>query len=115
MSEDISKKDFSKLLIDLENVTSQQKSLWREIYENALTDRANGKIMFDKLVELCDSKSAELSVHGPTIAKYMERMSKANDQLLKLSELVAEAKEASELVDSDTAYDQIEKGSRKKS
>jgi hypothetical protein len=102
-------KKFSDILDRIEDVPSQQKTLWLEIYANAVEDRARARSMFDVLVETCKSASGELAVHGATIAKFLERMSRANDQLGKLSELISLVKEKNDKIDIDDAYNAIEK------
>lgn len=84
-------KDFNDLLLQLSDVDDKKKKLWFEIYDNAITDRDNAFIMFHKLVVITSDKSNEHAIHGRTMATYLERMSKANDQLIKLSELVAKS------------------------
>jgi hypothetical protein len=100
-------KDFSGLLNQIESVNDKRKQLWKEIYENAITDRQNAYIMFTKLVMIVQDKSTEHAVHGKTISSYIEKMSKANDQLIKLAELVAKAEAASEVIDPDDMFDKI--------
>jgi hypothetical protein len=84
-------KDFSDLLDQIDNVTDKKKKLWKEIYENAITDRQNAYVLFNTLVDIVQEKSTEHAIHGKTLAIYIERMSRANDQIIKLSELVSKA------------------------
>jgi hypothetical protein len=100
-------KDFSGLLNQIESVNDKKKQLWKEIYENAICDRQNAYVMFTKLLMIVQDKSTEHAVHGRTISSYIERMSKANDQLIKLAELVARAESASEVIDPDDMFNQI--------
>ena len=100
-------KDFSGLLNQIESVNDKRKQLWKEIYENAICDRQNAYIMFTKLVMIVQDKSTEHAVHGRTIASYIEKMSKANDQLIKLAELVAKAEEATATIDPDDMFEKI--------
>jgi hypothetical protein len=100
-------KDFTGLLSQIESVNDKKKQLWKEIYENAITDRQNAYIMFTKLVMIVQDKSTEHAVHGRTISSYIERMSKANDQLIRLAELVAKAEQASESIDPDDMFNKI--------
>jgi hypothetical protein len=81
-------RDFSELLNKIEGVDDKKKQLWREIYENAITDRQNAFVMFVKLATITDNKSTEHAVHGRTMTAYIERMSKANDQLIRLADLI---------------------------
>ena len=100
-------KDFNGLLSQIESINDKKRQLWKEIYENAITDRQNAYIMFTKLVLIVQDKSTEHAVHGRTISSYIERMSKANDQLIRLAELVAKAESVSEKIDPDDMYDKI--------
>lgn len=100
-------KDFSGLLNQIESINDKKKQLWKEIYENSITDRQNAYIMFTKLVMIVQDKSTEHAVHGRTISSYIERMSKANDQLIKLAELVSKAESASESIDPDDMFNKI--------
>lgn len=89
-------KDFSDLLQQIDGVTDKKKRLWREIYENAVTDRQNAYVLFTTLVEMVQDKSTEHAIHGKTIATYIERMSRANDQIIKLAELVSRSEQKQE-------------------
>ena len=100
-------KDFSTLLNQIESLTDKKKQLWKEIYENAVCDRQNAYVMFVKLVMIVQDKSTEHAVHGRALSSYIERMSKANDQLIKLAELVAKAETASEAIDPDDVFNKI--------
>ena len=46
---------------------------------------------------------------GPTLSKYLERMNKSNDQLIKLAELIAKEEERSDSVDPDDIFKKIDK------
>ena len=89
-------RDFGELLKSIESLDDKKRQLWREIYENAISDRQNSYVMFTKLVRLVQDKSTEHAVHGKTIATFLERMSRANDQLIKLAELIAKAQKGDE-------------------
>jgi uncharacterized protein YeeX (DUF496 family) len=89
-------KDFSDLLHQIDGVTDKKKRLWKEIYENAVTDRQNAYVLFTTLVEMVQDKSTEHAIHGKTMATYIERMSRANDQIIKLAELVSKSEEKQE-------------------
>lgn len=100
-------RDFGGLLDQIETLTDKKRQLWREIYENAINDRQNAYVMFTKLVKITQDKSTEHAVHGKTIATYIERMSKANDQLIKLAELIAKADQKNEAIDSEEMFERI--------
>jgi hypothetical protein len=100
-------RDFGDLLKNIESLDDKKRQLWKEIYENAISDRQNAYVMFARLVTIVEKKSTEHAVHGKTIATYIERMSKANDQLIKLAELIAKAERGSEEIDSEEMFRKI--------
>ena len=105
-------RDFTNLLDKIDGLIDKKKQLWREIYQNAITDRQNAWMMFDELVSIVRGKTTEHAVHGRSLASYLERMNKANDQLIKLAELVAKADSVTGGDDDnpDTLYDRIGRG-----
>ena len=103
-------KDFSSLLHSIESLDDKKRQLWREIYENAITDRSVAYAMFAKLVKITQDKSGEHAVHGKTMATYIERMSKSNEQLIRLAELIAKAEEKDGDIDETDIYTRIAKG-----
>jgi len=104
---------FSDLLNSLDKSLDKKKQLWKQIYENAVTDRKNAYLVFADLYINVHTKPAEHAIHGPVLSKYMERMSKATDQLIKLAELVAAAEsktvdEIEERVSDEDIYGSIQ-------
>lgn len=106
-------RDFGGLLDQIENLTDKKKQLWKEIYENAISDRQNAYVMFAKLVKIAQDKSTEHAVHGKTIATYIERMSRANDQLIKLAELIAKADAKTDSIDPEEMFERINSDKRR--
>lgn len=104
-------KDFNDLLQKIEGVDDKKKLIWREIYENALTDRQNAYVMFIKLANLASdgTASTEYAVHAKTMASFLERMSRSNDQLIKLAELISRSDHADGPIDSDDMFSRISK------
>lgn len=102
-------KDFSEILNKIENLDDQKKQLWKEIYENCLSDRQNAYAFLLKLSEICKSKSTEWAIHGRTLVSFQERMNKTVDQLLKLADLIHKAEEADDVINPDDVYDQLKK------
>ena len=47
------------------------------------------------------------STHGSLASKYLERMSKSNDQIIKLAELVAKEQEKQDVVSPDDIFKSI--------
>lgn len=106
-------RDFGGLLDQIESLTDKKKQLWKEIYENAISDRQNAYVMFAKLVKIAQDKSTEHAVHGKTIATYIERMSRANDQLIKLAELIAKADKPDAAIDPEEMFERINSDKRR--
>lgn len=100
-------RDFGAILEDIESMDDKMRRLWKEIYENALADRQNSYVMFTKLVKITGDKSTEHAVHGRSLSTYIERMQKANEQLLKLADLIAQAKKKDDALNPDELFDQI--------
>lgn len=103
-------RDFSELLKGIESLDEKKQQLWKEIYENAIADRQNSYVMFSQLARIVHEKSVEYAVHGKTIATYIERMSRANDQLIKLAELIAKAQHGDENIDAEDMFSKIKSG-----
>jgi len=99
--------DFGDLLKNIESLDDKKRQLWKEIYENAIIDRQNCYVMFMQLFKLIDSKSTEYAVHGKTLTACVERMSKANDQLIKLAELISRAEQKNESIDPEDMFERI--------
>jgi hypothetical protein len=102
-------KDFGELLATIENIDDKMKQLWKEIYENAINDRAIAYVMFVKLAQISQDKSNEHAVHARSMANFVERMSKANDQLLKLADLISRSDPANKPIDQNEIFDAIKK------
>jgi hypothetical protein len=102
-------RDFGEILEDIESMDDKMRRLWKEIYENAIADRQNSYVMFTKLVKMTKDSSPEHAVHGKSIATYIERMQRANDQLVKLAELIADAQKKDDNLNPDELFNAIKK------
>lgn len=100
-------KSFSQLLDELVDISDKQKKLWKEIYQNALVDRHNAYSMFTQLISITQDKSTEHAIHGRTVSSYLERMSKANEQLIRLAELIAKCETKTNQIDPEDIYNKI--------
>ena len=96
---------FCDLLDSLESTEERKKLLWKEVYENALDDREKANILFTDLLIETKGNSAQHAVFGPILSKYLERMCKTNDQILRLAELITKEEEKS--FDMNEIFDQI--------
>jgi len=104
-------KNFNGIIDSLSTAHDKKKELWREIYQNAVLDRRNAYIMFTDLYTKVHGMGTEHAIHGQTLSKYMERLTKSNEQLIKLAEIIDDAVAADEddlLQDEDSVYDQLE-------
>lgn len=84
-------KSFNDLVDSLDSLSDQKKSLWKEVYYNAITDRRAAYVLYNDLLSGVIGQAAQHAIHGPIMAKYIERVSRSNDQIIRLAELVAEA------------------------
>jgi hypothetical protein len=100
-------KDFSDLLDELENTKDKKKLLWKEAYNNALNDRSSASILVDDLLLQIQGNLNNHQQFGTIMTKYLERMSKSNDQILKLAELISKEEEAANAISPDDIFKEI--------
>jgi len=98
---------FGDILDAIESTEDKKKLLWKEIYENALNDRENASILFMDLMTQSQGNSANHSIFGPIMSKYLERMSKSNDQILRLAELIDKAESKEATINPDDIFNEI--------
>ena len=96
---------FDQLLESIEGLDDKKKHLWSEIYKNAITDRESAAILYTDTIMQLKGNTANHSILGPIVVKYIERMSRANDQLIKLAEIITE--EDSKPIDTNSIFDRI--------
>ncbi len=99
-------KEFSDLLDSLSNTEDKKKMLWKEAYQNAVDDRETAGILLTDLVILSRGSQANHIQFGSLMTKYLERMNKSNDQILKLAELIAKEQEK-DVISDDDIFDRI--------
>jgi hypothetical protein len=100
-------KKFEEMLSELVSSTDRKKLLWKEIYENANLDRQNAYVLFVEAYTQMRTGIAEHAAIGAILAKYLERMGKSNEQLLKLADIIARAEQDNSKIDSDDLFSQI--------
>ena len=100
-------KSFSELLDGIDTLEDRKKLLWKEIYENALNDRENASILFMDLMTQSQGNPGNHTTFGPIMAKYLERMSKSNDQILRLAEIIDKAESKAEMINPDDIFSEI--------
>ena len=104
-------KDFDEVLKKIQHADPKKKLLWREIYHNAITDRQNAHVLFVEAYSAMGSGSGDHLSLGPTLTKYLERMNKSNEQLLKLAELISKSESDFSTINADDIFSQIDGGS----
>ena len=100
-------KNFSDILDNIDSLEDKKKMLWKEIYEHALEDREKAKMLFNNaFIDMQGGITDHMNI-GSVMAKYLERMCRSNDQVLKLAELIAKEEEKSDNITSDDLFDKI--------
>ncbi len=100
-------RDFSDLLDELESTGDKKKLLWKDSYKNALDDRETASILVDDLLLKVQGNLNNHQQFGTIMTKYLERMSKSNDQILKLAELIAKEEEKEGSISPDDIFKEI--------
>jgi hypothetical protein len=101
-------KAFKELLDSLSEIDDKRKILWKEIYDNAVNDRNSADMLFtDSWQRMNGPNALTHEIVGSTMSKYLERMCKSNEQILRLAELIQKADEKSSKIDPDDLFDQI--------
>lgn len=96
---------FEDILDSIEGMDDKKRFLWQEIYKNAISDRESASILYTDTIMQLKGNTANHTILGPVVVKYIERMSRANDQLIKLAELIT--KEDNKPIDTNSIFDQI--------
>jgi len=100
-------KAFGELLDKLSSTEDRKKALWREIYENAVSDRERASILFTEAFKTMGGGASDHATLGSIMSKYLERMCKSNDQILSLAALIVKAEQAEEQIDSEEIFSKI--------
>jgi len=100
-------RQFSDLLDDLSGTEEKKKALWREIYENAVSDRERASILFTEAFKTMTGSSSDHVAVGVTLTKYLERMCKSNDQILRLADLINKAEHEETKINSNDLFSKI--------
>lgn len=98
---------FNDLLDELTSTEDKRKALWREIYENAVSDRERASILYTEAFKAMTGSSTEHTQLGPIMVKYLERMCKSNDQILHLADQISKAEKQETKIDPDDIFSKI--------
>lgn len=99
--------DFENLLNDSKGLDEKKKLLWKQIYRNAVDDRASAAILFENAFKTMGQSSTDHISMGSTLVKYLEKMTKSNQQLLELSALISKDEEQLANIDPDDIFNRI--------
>ena len=99
--------NFSALLDDLSNTDEKKKLLWKEIYQNAVSDRQRASILFTEAYKTMGVGPSDHVALGGIMSKYIERMCKSNEQILRLAELLHKSEQTEVKVDPNDIFSQI--------
>jgi hypothetical protein len=100
-------KNFADILDNLESLEDKKKMLWKEIYEHSIEDREKAKLLFnDAYISMQGGINEHMNI-GAIMSKYLERMCRSNDQILKLAELIAKEEEKSDNISEDDIFSKI--------
>ena len=101
-------KDFQEILEKIEHADSKKKLLWLEIYQNAALDRQNAHVLFVEAYTSMQSGTTEHATLGSTLTKYLERIGKSNDQLIRLAELISKSEAEHNAINADDLFSTIQ-------
>ena len=99
--------DFSELLNSIGGIEGKRKLLWKEVYQNAVLDRENASMLFTDAFKQMQLGTTEHTILGPILTKYLERMCKSNEQILRLADLIAKCEASVNSIDSDDVFSKI--------
>lgn len=92
----------------LKNVENRKKILWQQIYRNAIDDRSSALALFTECYASMGKTATDHIAIGGVLVKYLEKMSKSNQQLIDLSAIMSKDEEQSHGVDPDDLFKEIE-------
>ena len=100
-------KNFADILDNIDSLEDKKKMLWKEIYEHSIADREKAKLLFnDAYISMQGGINEHMNI-GAVMSKYLERMCRSNDQILKLAELIAKEEEKSDNISEDDIFSKI--------
>ena len=92
------------------NDPKSKEEIWTEIYQNAFQDREKASMLVTNLWKEITADPEKHALYGSTMSKYLERMAKSNDQLVKLAELMQKSDTVieEEDIDLDDVYSKMD-------
>lgn len=102
--------DFEVLLDETKGLDDKKRLLWKQIYRNAVDDRSSAATLFNNAFATMGQTATDHIAMGATLVKYLEKMSKSNQQLLELSSLISSEEEQSTKIDPEDLFNRIGEG-----
>lgn len=84
-------KEFGDIIDTIESADAKKKFLWKQIYNNAVYDRELASVLYTQLFSSSAGSANDHMTSGPMLVKYLERMSKCTEQLIKLAEMIGDS------------------------
>ena len=100
-------KKFGNLLDKIEGTDNNIKALWLEIYENAVADRERASMLYTDIFIDVRGTPEKHGLYGVQLTKYLERMCKSNDQLIRLAEMIERVDRQDTSVNADDIFSKI--------
>lgn len=100
--------EFEEHLENTKGLDQKKKVLWKQIYRNAVQDRAYALSLYTELYQTMTNTSSDHMALGSTLTKYLEKASKSNQQLLDLSILISKDESDNSKYDPDSIFNKIE-------
>jgi len=100
-------KKFGNLLDKIEGTDNNIKALWLEIYENAVADRERASMLYTDIFIDVRGTPEKHGLYGVQLTKYLERMCKSNDQLIRLAEMIERVDRQETSVNADDIFSKI--------
>jgi len=100
--------DFEYAIDNIKGLDIKKKILWKQIYRNAVEDRSYSLTLFTEAFQTMSKGSTDHIALSSTLTKYLEKMSKANQQLIELSTLISKDDEENVELDREKLFNEIE-------
>lgn len=99
--------EFQLELEKLKTLDAKKKILWAQIYQNAVDDRNSALMLFTAAYAGMNQSPSDHIAMGGILVKYLEKMTKSNQQLIDLSLLIAKDEEQNDQIDPDDLFKEI--------
>lgn len=93
--------NFDFLLKEMQKLSEKEKNLWKEIYDNAISDRNSADVLYTNLYmdiqrKPVDERFASYTLASKLFNDILTRMERSNAQLITLASMIREVREKEE-------------------